>query len=372
MGFGDGDLARWNMLAGLDVLQAQVGAGVGGPGYSTLTSWLGVPYLWGGGHNVSEAVARATGVDCSGLVDQVFGQTGNTGTQVNIGVPVSRVDSLPGDLAFFSSRAANEPHHVGIIVTPGGTRMINAPHTGTVVRYDDLFSDLSVIKRWPNSPGAIGTFEGDPSGVAVDLGGKTINTPVDFAVALEQAMGDPVTNPTNAAIMKWANAEGGNWHNAARFNPLNTTQRMPGSQSMNSVGVQSYLTWAAGIAATARTINNGNYPNVQTDMQMGTGFGKEVNPDLVRWGTGAIFDKGGWLPPKSKTYAINNTSHWEPVGNPKATGEQFFHVPVNVDARVAANIDLDHATKIITQEVSRGVEIALTRVQAKVLSRNLG
>jgi hypothetical protein len=29
-----------------------------------------------------------------------------------------------------------------------------------------------------------------------------------------------------------------------------------------------------------------------------------------------LFDRGGWLPPKSKTLAINNTSKWEPVGPP--------------------------------------------------------
>jgi cell wall-associated NlpC family hydrolase len=151
-----------NAIAALQA-QAAIGTGMGGPGYGSLTSWLGVPYLWGGGHNVSAAVARRTGVDCSGLVDQVYGQTGNTGTQVRLGSSVPGLGaSLPGDLVFFGSLAAGEPHHVGIITNAGGTEMIDAPHTGTVVRYDNPgnFGAIAAVRRWPNGPVGAGSTGG--------------------------------------------------------------------------------------------------------------------------------------------------------------------------------------------------------------------
>jgi phage-related protein len=41
-----------------------------------------------------------------------------------------------------------------------------------------------------------------------------------------------------------------------------------------------------------------------------------------------LFDRGGWLPPKSRTLAINNTNQWEPVGPPGRGGGNVY-VTVN-------------------------------------------
>lgn len=286
-------LGEANTLLAAFRAQAAVGNGLGGDGYGALTSWLGVPYLWGGGHNVSDAIARRVGLDCSGLVNRIYGETGNTGTQVKIGSTIpSLAAALAGDLLFYGSRAAGEPHHVGIYV--GGNQQIDAPHTGANVRYDPIYSDLEIIKRWPNSPGSLAALVGSGGGpLSV---GNIINT-TDFAVALEQALGDTVTDRNNATIARWARAEGGNWHNNALFNPLNTTKTMPGSHSVNSIGVQAYLSWAEGIAATVATINNGRYPNVVSDLRRGVGLGPDADPDLITWGTGPIFDNGGWMMP---------------------------------------------------------------------------
>lgn len=158
----------------------------GPPGYEKLTSWLGVPYLWGGGHGVSEAIARAQGVDCSGLVDQVYGQTGNTGTQINIGAAIPDIKSaIAGDLLFYGTRAAGEPHHVGIYV--GNNQQIDAPHTGTVVRYDPIYSDLEAIRRW-----------GKTSAGANAVGG----TAGPGTAASNQALGQQM-----AAAFGWTGAE---------------------------------------------------------------------------------------------------------------------------------------------------------------------
>ncbi len=101
---------------------------------------LGKPYLWG-----------ATGpdrFDCSGLTQFVWRQAGVEIPRVaadqdawTIPVPLSQL--LPGDLVFYGT---TDIHHVGIYI--GGGLMINAPHTGDVVRVTSIWwSDLAGFGR---------------------------------------------------------------------------------------------------------------------------------------------------------------------------------------------------------------------------------
>ncbi len=107
----------------------------GGSGHSSVVSiaqrYLGVPYVWGG--------ASPSGFDCSGLVMYCYAQIGiglshGATDQQRASHPVSLSALQPGDLVFFGSAAYS--HHVGIYV--GGGSMIDAPHTGAVVRYDSI------------------------------------------------------------------------------------------------------------------------------------------------------------------------------------------------------------------------------------------
>lgn len=82
------------------------------------------------------------------------------------------------------------------------------------------------------------------------------------------------------------------------------------------------------------------------------------------------YDQGGYLPPKSRTLAVNNTSHWEPVGRQTGPATVIYQVPVNVDARVAANIDLNIAGEIIARQVTRGIQVALQETKSRVHARN--
>jgi hypothetical protein len=102
--------------------------------------YLGVPYKWGG-------TDPATGLDCSGFVQQVYGDLGVnlprvSQDQAKAGRPVADLQSAqPGDLVGFG----NPVDHIGIYV--GNGRMIEAPHTGDVVKVADVPSNWTAIRR---------------------------------------------------------------------------------------------------------------------------------------------------------------------------------------------------------------------------------
>lgn len=75
----------------------------------------------------------------------------------------------------------------------------------------------------------------------------------DFARRLLPAIGAPVTQRNLWALVSWMQAEG----STAKFNPLATTQEMPGAKNFNSVGVKNYTSLEQGVEATAKTLNYG-------------------------------------------------------------------------------------------------------------------
>ena len=141
-----------------------IGTGKGNPGaiIRFAESFLGVPYLWGG--------TSPAGFDCSGFVQFVYDHFGVrlprvAAAQQQVGRPVNP-PYIPGDLAFFGRPA----HHVGMVVS--GDTMIDAPHTGSFVRFDPGFegwSDFSGVRRVLAMLG--GTFTGPQSGYPAILHG---------------------------------------------------------------------------------------------------------------------------------------------------------------------------------------------------------
>lgn len=136
---------------------ARIAAGTGGVGDQVVANarkYLGVPYVWGG-------TDPATGLDCSGLVQQVYSELGYdlprvSYQQAQAGRPVaSLAEAQPGDLVAFNSPV----NHIGIYI--GDNQMIHAPRPGKDVEISPVYATPSAIRRIvPNAPaaGALGSI----------------------------------------------------------------------------------------------------------------------------------------------------------------------------------------------------------------------
>jgi len=105
------------------------------------TTYLGVPYVWGG-ESLDEG-----GLDCSGLVQRALSDIGVTDVprvareQMTLGTAVPSLDqALPGDLVVFGGGS-----HIGIYVGDG--KMIDAPKPGKAVIVRDVYTEPTAIRR---------------------------------------------------------------------------------------------------------------------------------------------------------------------------------------------------------------------------------
>ncbi|SDC51363.1 Cell wall-associated hydrolase, NlpC family [Geodermatophilus telluris] len=114
--------------------------------------YLGVPYAWGG-------TDPAVGLDCSGLVQLVYGNLGidlprTSSQQATAGTPVaSLAEARPGDLVFFDNSPSRPGiDHVGIYVGDG--KMIAAPQQGETVKVQDVGTPTLIRRVLPASSAA--------------------------------------------------------------------------------------------------------------------------------------------------------------------------------------------------------------------------
>ena len=100
---------------------------------SIAASKHGDPYVYG--------AAGPNRFDCSGLTSYAFKKAGRTiprtaQAQYNASHHISKASLKPGDLVFFHS--GRSVYHVGIYA--GGGKIWHAPHTGTVVKLEKIWT----------------------------------------------------------------------------------------------------------------------------------------------------------------------------------------------------------------------------------------
>jgi hypothetical protein len=137
-------------------------------------------------------------------------------------------------------------------------------------------------------------------------------TETQFATDLLYRINAPITDSNIAAMTTWMKFEGGGGGkstglgiNSAMYNPLNTTLRTSGSTgSMNSVGVQKYASYDAGLSATVQTLKLGHYTSILAALKQGTSTSDVLSAvNASPWGT------------KIPGYSANNTGSNSSMGS---------------------------------------------------------
>ena len=95
---------------------------------------VGIPYLYAGS-------SPATGFDCSGFLQYVFGHFGvatphSTALLIDAGQPVPRAQAQPGDIVVFTGTAegSTTPGHAGIVISARGETPLRFVHASSARR----------------------------------------------------------------------------------------------------------------------------------------------------------------------------------------------------------------------------------------------
>lgn len=110
----------------------------------------------------------------------------------------------------------------------------------------------------------------------------------NFYERLLQELDAPVTSENMKFLLAWRQSEG----KAGRYNPFNTTHKMPNSTNYNTVGVKNYETIEDGLKATIKTLLNGRYDCIVNGLRNDIGANKIAScSSLHTWGTGDLVAK---------------------------------------------------------------------------------
>lgn len=104
---------------------------------------LGTPYVYGGDCTDARPVPTSHNCDCSSLVQQAYAHAGiqlprTTYAWRDTGPTVSLNQLKPGDLLYSAGSDGTAEHPGHVVMYLGGRRVIQAPHTGDVVKISAL------------------------------------------------------------------------------------------------------------------------------------------------------------------------------------------------------------------------------------------
>lgn len=218
--------------------------------------FVGTPYVWGGND-------LRKGIDCSGLVQQVYKRYGInlprvTYDQIGQGKSVKMEGLRAGDLVFFDTiRGRSGPDHVGIYLGKG--QMIHAPRPGKPVEvvdmskgyYADLFMGGRRIEgvKVPDADEADFVPEGAP-GADPKLDMEDLASRYGYAYSFLKSDAELESLFAQAVSGSWspekfaAAVKGGNW-----FRTTSESRRL--AQAMKA---SDSATWDAKVEATTAAV----------------------------------------------------------------------------------------------------------------------
>ena len=205
--------------------------------------------------------------------------------------------------------------------------------TGTILGYTGGYAAGGALLGSMIAPGvgtAIGAGVGALAGAGMGIyqaqkqqpiGGDNYS-PTTWAQQLLREMSIAPKNDMTKAIANWEAHEGGHWNNTARYNPLNTTQRMLSSDTnMNSSGVKVYSSWDEGLRATVKTLMSKGHGYEKIIHEMDSGTPDDFYQAVVdsKWGTQSLMGhvRGKGSHKKTGKHHVNTGVYTPPANGPK-------------------------------------------------------
>jgi TP901 family phage tail tape measure protein len=107
-------------------------------------------------------------------------------------------------------------------------------------------------------------------------------SPEQFAKSVLGSIGAPTSGSSLKAFEAWEQQEGGNWHNSAKYNPLNTTEKLPGDTGKFT----AFTSWGQGLEGTLKTLQSPAYAQIVKLLQSGGSVSSiEQAINKSKWGT---------------------------------------------------------------------------------------